>query len=65
MGDALAVALLESRGFNAQDFAELHPGGSLGKKLLLTLDQLIHTGENIPFVNEDTCLKDALLILSE
>jgi len=65
MGDALAVALLESRGFNAQDFAELHPGGSLGKKLLLTLDQLIHTGENIPFVNEDTCLKDALLIISE
>ena len=65
MGDALAVALLESRGFNAQDFAELHPGGSLGKKLLLTLDQLIHTGENIPYVNEDTSLKDALLIISE
>ena len=65
MGDALAVALLESRGFNAQDFAELHPGGSLGKKLLLTLDQLIHTGDNIPFVNEETCLKDALLIISE
>jgi arabinose-5-phosphate isomerase len=65
MGDALAVALLESRGFNAQDFAELHPGGSLGKKLLLTLDQLIHTGNNIPFVNEKTSLKDALLIISE
>jgi len=65
MGDALAVALLESRGFNAQDFAELHPGGSLGKKLLLTLDQLIHTGNNIPFVNVNTSLKDALLIISE
>jgi arabinose-5-phosphate isomerase len=65
MGDALAVALLESRGFNAQDFAELHPGGSLGKKLLLTIDQLIHTGDNIPFVNEETSLKDALLIISE
>ena len=65
MGDALAVALLESRGFNAQDFAELHPGGSLGKKLLLTLDQLIHVGDNIPFVNEETSLKDALLIISE
>jgi len=65
MGDALAVALLESRGFNAQDFAELHPGGSLGKKLLLTLDQLIHTGNNIPFVNVNTILKDALLIISE
>ena len=65
MGDALAVALLESRGFNAQDFAELHPGGSIGKKLLLTLDQLIHVGDNIPFVNEETSLKDALLIISE
>ena len=65
MGDALAIALLESRGFNAQDFAELHPGGSLGKKLLLTLDQLIHTGDDIPFVNDDTKLKDALFIISE
>lgn len=65
MGDALAIALLESRGFNAQDFAELHPGGSLGKKLLLTLDQLIHKGDRIPFVYEDTSLKDALLTISE
>ena len=65
MGDALAIALLESRGFNAQDFAELHPGGSLGKKLLLTLDQLIHKDDRIPFVYEDTSLKDALLTISE
>ena len=65
MGDALAIALLESRGFNTQDFAELHPGGSLGKKLLLTLDQLIHKGDDIPFVNDDTNLKDALFIISE
>lgn len=65
MGDALAIALLESRGFNAQNFAELHPGGSIGKKLLLTLDQLIHTGDNIPFVNDNTKLKDALFIISE
>jgi len=65
MGDALAIALLENRGFNAQDFAELHPGGSLGKKLLLTLDQLIHKGDDIPFVNDDTNLKDALFIISE
>jgi arabinose-5-phosphate isomerase len=65
MGDALAVALLESRGFNAQDFAELHPGGSLGKKLLLTVDQLIHKGDDIPFVHRSTSLKDALLIISE
>ena len=65
MGDALAVALFESRGFNAQDFAELHPGGSLGKKLLLTLDQLVHTGDEIPFVNKGTSLKDALLTISD
>ena len=65
MGDALAVALFESRGFNAQDFAELHPGGSLGKKLLLTLDQLVHTGDDIPFVNKRTSVKDALLTISD
>ena len=65
MGDALAVALLESRGFNAQDFAELHPGGSLGKKLLLKVDQLIHKNHEIPFVHRNTSLKDALLTISE
>ena len=65
MGDALAVALFESRGFNAQDYAELHPGGSLGKKLLLTLDQLVHTGDNIPFVNKGTSVKNALLTISD
>ena len=65
MGDALAVALFENRGFNAQDFAELHPGGSLGKKLLLTLDQLVHTGDDIPFVNKGTSVKDALLTISD
>lgn len=65
MGDALAISLLESRGFNAQDFAELHPGGSLGKKLLLTIDQLIHSGNNIPFVHKSTSLKNSLLTISE
>ena len=65
MGDALAVALLENRGFNAQDFAELHPGGSLGKKLLLTLDQLVHTGNEVPFVHIETSVKDALLTISD
>lgn len=65
MGDALAVSLLESRGFNAQDFAELHPGGSLGKKLLLTLDQLVHAGDEVPFVQTKTSVKDALLTISD
>ena len=65
MGDALAVSLLENRGFNAQDFAELHPGGSLGKKLLLTLDQLVHAGDEVPFVQTKTSVKDALLTISD
>jgi arabinose-5-phosphate isomerase len=65
MGDALAVALLEARGFNANDFAELHPGGFLGKRLLLKLDQLVHTGDRVPFVYTDTSLKDSLLIISD
>ena len=65
MGDALAVALLENRGFDAHDFAELHPGGSLGKKLLLSVDQLVHKGEDIPFVKDYTSLKDSLLTISE
>ncbi|MCS5653611.1 MAG: KpsF/GutQ family sugar-phosphate isomerase [Candidatus Marinimicrobia bacterium] len=65
MGDALAIALLEARGFNAEDFAELHPGGSLGKRLLLKLDQLTHTGDRIPFVYVDTSLRDSLLMISD
>ena len=65
MGDALAVSLLELRGFNKEDFAELHPGGMLGKRLLLTLDQLTHTGDTIPFVNQSASIKEALLVISE
>ena len=65
MGDALAVSLLEIRGFNKEDFAELHPGGMLGKRLLLTLDQLVHTGDDIPFITSSASIKDALLTISE
>ena len=65
MGDALAVSLLEFRGFNKEDFAELHPGGMLGKRLLLTLDQLAHSGDTIPFVNSSASIKEALLVISE
>ena len=64
MGDALAVSLLEIRGFNKEHFAELHPGGMLGKRLLLTIDQLVHTGDSIPFVNNNTNIKDALFTIS-
>ncbi len=61
MGDALAIALLESRGFTADDFALAHPGGSLGRRLLLHIDDLMHSGEAIPQVSEDTLLSQALL----
>ena len=65
MGDALAVALLELRGFNQEDFAELHPGGMLGKRLLLTLDQLVHSGDKIPFISSEHSIKDALFTISD
>ena len=60
MGDALAVALLVKRGFRAEDFAIFHPGGSLGKKLLLRVEDLMHTGDALPLVPEDMLMKDAL-----
>ena len=65
MGDALSISILEQRGFSAQDFAELHPGGSLGKKLLLTIDQLVHKNNAIPFVKNNTTVKNALLVISD
>jgi arabinose-5-phosphate isomerase len=61
MGDALAIALLETRGFTAEDFARSHPGGALGRRLLLLIDDLMHTGEAIPQVTADTLLSDALV----
>ena len=61
MGDALAVALLESRGFTEEDFARSHPGGTLGRRLLLLIDDLMHTGDTMPRVGIDTPLTDALM----
>ncbi len=61
MGDALAVALLESRGFTEEDFARSHPGGTLGRRLLLLIDDLMHTGDAIPQVGLATTLSDTLL----
>ncbi len=60
MGDALAVALLKKRGFRAEDFASLHPAGSLGKRLM-PIDALMHTGDGIPRVKAGTSMKDAVL----
>ena len=64
MGDALAVALLDARGFSADDFALSHPGGSLGKRLLLRLDDIMHKGEALPCVHQSVSLKEALLEIS-
>jgi arabinose-5-phosphate isomerase len=64
MGDALAIALLEARGFTADDFAFSHPGGTLGKKLLLKVADVMRSGEAIPRVEPGTPLSDALLEIS-
>lgn len=61
MGDALAVALLEARGFTPEDFAMSHPGGALGRKLLLRVSDIMHTGSEIPQVSRQASLRDALL----
>ncbi|MEM6605849.1 MAG: KpsF/GutQ family sugar-phosphate isomerase [Pseudomonadota bacterium] len=61
LGDALAIALLEARGFTAEDFAFSHPGGALGRKLLLKVDDVMRTGSAIPCVARQTPLGDALL----
>ena len=61
MGDALAIALLEERHFSAEDFALLHPGGYLGKRLLLKVKDVMHTGNSIPMVFEDANMKDVIL----
>lgn len=61
MGDAMAVALLKSRGFTAEDFARSHPGGKLGRRLLLYVRDVMHTGERIPLVPEAASLREALL----
>ena len=61
LGDALAVALLEARGFTQEDFARSHPGGALGRRLLLKVADLMHTGDDVPSVTADTPLAEALL----
>lgn len=65
MGDAMAVALLEARGFSADDFALSHPGGSLGRRLLLRICDIMHTGEQIPLVDAGASLPEALLEISK
>lgn len=61
MGDALAIALLQARGFTERDFARAHPGGTLGRRLLLKIDDLMHTGEDMPVVKPGAPLAAALV----
>ena len=61
MGDALAIALLQARGFSADDFALSHPGGMLGKRLLLRVDEIAHLHDALPVVNEQATIREALL----
>ena len=65
MGDALAVALLESRGFTAEDFAMSHPSGSLGKRLLLRVSDVMHTGDKIPAVRANVSLSEGLVEMTQ
>ncbi len=64
MGDALAIAVLEARGFTEEDFARSHPGGSLGRRLLLRVKDIMHTGDRIPVISSGASLKQALLEMS-
>lgn len=61
MGDALAIALLQARGFSAEDFALSHPGGMLGKRLLLRVDDIAHLKEDLPVVKESVTIREALI----
>jgi arabinose-5-phosphate isomerase len=65
LGDALAIAVMETRGFQEKDFADRHPGGILGKKLLLTVDQIFHEGDKMPLINNSNTIQEALLTISE
>ena len=65
MGDALAVALLQSRGFTADDFARSHPSGSLGKRLLLRVSDVMRAGDRVPAVQADVSLRDGLMEMTD
>ncbi len=64
MGDALAIAVLKARDFTEQDFARSHPGGSLGRRLLLYVEDIMHSGDDVPSIGPDQSLSDALVEMS-
>lgn len=65
MGDAIAISLLEVRGFTAENFAFFHPGGNLGKRLLLKIQDLMRTGSQVPCVNENSSVREALVEMTQ
>lgn len=65
LGDALAIALLEARGFTPEDFAFSHPGGALGRRLLLKVEHVMHSGDELPAVARDASLREALLEMTQ
>jgi len=65
MGDALAIALLEARGFTEHDFAKSHPGGTLGRRLLLHIGDIMHSGSGVPRVNYDAPMRDGLVEMTD
>ncbi|WP_131524129.1 KpsF/GutQ family sugar-phosphate isomerase [Shewanella sp. ISTPL2] len=65
MGDAIAIALLQAKGFTRDDFAMSHPGGALGRKLLLKVCDVMHCGDDLPLVNHDICITEALYEISK
>ena len=65
MGDAMAIALLQAKGFTREDFAMSHPGGALGRKLLLKVSNVMHSGDDLPLVKHDICITDALYEISK
>jgi len=65
LGDALAVALLDAKGFSAEDFARSHPGGNLGRRLLTHVSDIMRSGERLPMVRESAMLGDAILEISK
>ncbi len=64
LGDALAVVLLNARNFRPEDFALFHPGGALGRRLLLTVEKLMHTGEENPVIAQENLIRDALIVMT-
>ena len=65
MGDALAISLLDKRGFEEKDFAEFHPSGSLGKRLLTTVEDLMNTGDQIPLVSSNKEMKEVIVTMTQ